>query len=450
MSLRVRLALACATLVAVVLAIFAATIWVSAARDLRGATDDFLAGRVSTGVELRDLLTTDRRSGDGSGGRGGRRFNANVDVQIIDVDGNVVLDGGLPIGELDLQFARGLKKGLQLRTIEDGDRVIRVAVAARDGGAVQLARDVTELESGLTRLRTRLLSMGLLGVLAAGLLGWILASRLTKPIGAVAAAATHLAHQQDLPSRIETDRTDEVGQLARSFNQMMDALAVAREQQRRLVADASHELRTPLTSLRVKVELLNRTEDLPAGKRTQLLSGAVAELETLTDLVNELVDLATDAGSTDEDAEAVDLDALIADSVHRFGQTADRSVRVIAGGSIVDARPRLARRALSNLLDNADKYSPAGKPIEVRERNGRIEVRDHGEGIAREDQPFVFDRFFRSSTARTRPGNGIGLAIVQRVADIHGGETWVRAADGGGTVVGFSLVPRVDNPSSED
>lgn len=439
MSLRVRLALAFAMLVAVVLGVFATTAWVGATGDLRGSTDEFLIERARTAERVvgRGPFGGEQREFDPAG-RGGRG-RGNGDFQVIDPDGSVVFDGGLPIEEIDLEFASGRRTGFTLRTVEDDDRLLRLVVASRGGRAVQFARDVTELESGLAQLRTRLLAMGLLGVIAAAALGWVLASRLTRPIGAVAAAATQLAHEQDLPSRIETDRTDEVGQLAQSFNQMMDALAVAREQQRRLVADASHELRTPLTSLRVKVELLERSNDLPDDHRRQLLTGAVSELETLSDLVDELVDLAADVGSSEEAAEPVDLDELVGDVVSRFRQTSGRQVRVQVSGTILDIRPRLAVRALSNLLDNAHKYSPPGEPIEVAEAGGRIEVRDYGEGIPPEDQPFVFDRFFRSATARTRPGNGIGLAIVQRVADIHGGEAWVRSAEGVGVVVGFSL-----------
>ena len=440
MNLRARLALASAALVAVILGVFSVTAWISAASDLRGSTDDFLRHRVRAAAAVvdRGQQLPNGRIGDGQ--RRDRGPLSDTLVQIIDRDGTVILDGGLPVEDVDVQLAAGQRVGFELRTITDDDRMLRVAVAAQDGQAVQLARDVTELESGLRRLRTRLIAMGIIGVLAAATLGWILASRLTRPIRAVADAAVHLAHQQDLPSRIETDRTDEVGQLAQSFNQMTDALAVAREQQRRLVADASHELRTPLTSLRVKVELLERSTNLPAEHRAQLLNGAVSELETLSDLVSELVDLAADAGSIEETPVRSSVDELVTDVVDRFRRTSGREVRVEVSGATLDVRPRLASRALSNLLDNAHKYSPADEPIDVAETDGHIEVRDYGEGIPVEDQPFVFDRFFRSATARTRPGNGIGLAIVKRVAEIHGGDAWVRSADGPGSIVGFSLV----------
>jgi len=271
-----------------------------------------------------------------------------------------------------------------------------------------------------------------------GLLGTLVARRLSRPITQVADAARQMALHQDLPTRIEIDRTDEVGDLASSFNQMLSALEVSRDQQQRLVGDASHELRTPLTSLRLKIDLLDSTPDLPVGQRQELLSGAAVELERLTDLVTELVDLATDSSSADEEPAQTDLVGLAEEVAERSRRTTGREIVVTGDSPKAIVRPRMVSRAVSNLVGNSVKYSPAGSPIEIRVSAGRFEVRDHGPGIATEDLDHVFDRFYRSATARTTPGNGIGLAIVRRVAELHGGEVWARNGDAG-AVVGFSV-----------
>jgi two-component system sensor histidine kinase MprB len=214
-------------------------------------------------------------------------------------------------------------------------------------------------------------------------------------------------------------------------------------QQTRLVADASHELRTPLTSLRLKIDLLDSTPDLPDGQRRELLGSSAAEVEQLSDLVSELVDLATDPTGVEEKPSMQSLVRLVIEVAERSELMGGREISVVAldGQRDVVIRARMVRRAVSNLLDNALKYSTVGSPVTVHVDDGRIEVRDAGEGIPDADLEHVFDRFFRSPKARTRPGNGIGLAIVQRVADIHGGTTWAHNATDGsqGAIVGFSV-----------
>ncbi|MFT7476604.1 MAG: two-component system sensor histidine kinase MprB [Verrucomicrobiales bacterium] len=290
----------------------------------------------------------------------------------------------------------------------------------------------------------------LLGVALAAGLGALVARRLTAPISEVAAAAQAMATHRDLPSRIEVTRTDEVGELATSFNQMLSALELSRDQQKRLVADASHELRTPLTSLRLKIDLLDSNPDLPDGQRRELLGTSAAEVERLSDLVSELVDLATDPTGVEEKPSTQSLARLVTEVAERSELMSGREVSVVAldGQRDVAIRPRMIRRAVSNLIDNALKYSDVGSPVTVYVDDGRVEVRDAGEGIPAADLEHVFDRFFRSPKARTRPGNGIGLAIVQRVADIHGGTTWAHNSDDGaqGAIVGFSVL--VDGPSA--
>ena len=208
------------------------------------------------------------------------------------------------------------------------------------------------------------------------------------------------------------------------------------------MADASHELRTPLTTLRTNVEHLQRAPDLPVEQRQVVLRDIEIESRELTDLVNELVELATDRSSTDEEPELVDLAELAQTVAGRAERRTGRPITVThAGDSHVSVRPRMMERAMANLVDNAVKYSPPGTAIDVTVDGPSLEVRDQGDGIDPVDQPHVFGRFYRATTARTAPGSGLGLAIVRQIVERHGGEVWATNANGGGAAVGFRLPP---------
>jgi len=204
-----------------------------------------------------------------------------------------------------------------------------------------------------------------------------------------------------------------------------------------LVADAGHQLRTPLTSLRTNIEVLARVGDMPATDRVELLADARQELEELSVLVAELVDLAADAPP--EEQVGVRLDELVIEAVDRFRRRSGREVGLSVEETAFDGKPGRLTRAVTNLLDNAGKFSPVGAPIEVSLRGGRLEVRDQGPGIGPEDLPRVFERFYRAVGARTTPGSGLGLAIVEQVAQEHGGRAFAGNAVGGGAVVGFEV-----------
>ena len=300
-----------------------------------------------------------------------------------------------------------------------------------------MARDLTETDAFLAGLRTRLILIGGSAVVLAGVLAWFVSRRAVRPVAVLTRAAEHVAATRDLEVPIEVTRRDEIGRLATSFNTMLAALASSRAQQRRLVADAGHELRTPLTSLRTNIEVLARVEDMPAADRAELLADARQELEELSDLVAELVDLAADAPP--EEPVAVRLDELVVEAVERFRRRTGREVALSAEETVLEGKPGRLARAIANLLDNAGKLGPPDAPVEVTLRGGRLEVRDHGPGIDPDDLPRVFERFYRSVGARTTPGSGLGLAIVEQVAEEHGGRAFAGNAEGGGAVVGFEV-----------
>ena len=232
---------------------------------------------------------------------------------------------------------------------------------------------------------------------------------------------------------------DEVGRLAASFNTMLIALDTSREQQQRLVVDASHELRTPLTAVRTNIDFLGHATTLDAEQRAQLIAETRLELDELTNLVSEMVELATDVRSQ-EPVEPVPLAEVADDVAARFRRRTGHEIVVDADGAgVVEGRRAMLDRAISNLVDNALKFSPDGAPVTVTVRDTTLEVADRGPGIAPEDRARVFDRFYRATSARTLPGSGLGLSIVSQIATLHGGTVALDARDGGGTIARLVL-----------
>jgi two-component system sensor histidine kinase MprB len=322
----------------------------------------------------------------------------------------------------------------------DGTHVRVYTQQAGPGLAVQLARPLTEVDDALSDLRLGLGLLAVVGIALAAFLGRLATRHAVRPVTELTESAEHVARTRDLSHRIEASGGDELARLAASFNTMLGALGDSQQAQRRLVADASHELRTPLTSLRTNLEVLGSPHELAPADRERLRADLVAQFEELTELVGDLVELARDGEPCQEPHEPLRLDELVIAAVERAQRhapqvsfAADLEPSVVAG-----ARGRLDR-AVTNLLDNAAKWSPAGGSVEVVLRDGALTVRDHGPGIAPEDLPRVFDRFYRAAAARGRAGSGLGLAIVRQVAEGHAGTVSAEAAPGGGALLRLAL-----------
>jgi two-component system, OmpR family, sensor histidine kinase MprB len=310
--------------------------------------------------------------------------------------------------------------------------------------ALQVAQPLTEVDDLLGRLR---LILGLLdggGIALAALLGRLVAGTAVQPLKRLMQTTEHVALTRDLSERIASTGEDEIGRLASSFNAMLDALErsmtaldASVDAQRQLVADASHELRTPVTSLRTNIELLQQQgTTIDEATRQTLLGDVLEQIEELTRLINDLIDLARGEQPV-TDVEDVRLDLLVAEVLER--KRADTVVQLDLQPTLVVGVPARFERAIGNLLDNAIKYSPPGASVEVSLRGGELTVRDHGPGIAEHDLPFVFDRFYRGAEARGRPGSGLGLAIVRQLADQQGGAIVAERAPGGGTLMRLRL-----------
>jgi two-component system, OmpR family, sensor histidine kinase MprB len=308
--------------------------------------------------------------------------------------------------------------------------------------AVQIFRNVSDIEHTLSDLRLILWLVTIGGVVVAVGLGYLIGKTTMRPVARLTAAAEHVAATQDLDATIEEQGDDELARLARSFNAMLAALATSRQQQRQLISDAGHELRTPLTSLRTNIEVLMRVRDLPEGDRNELMADVNAQLEELTTLIGDVVDVARE---DERQADPIEfrLDNVVDHAIERARRRAPSvsfEARLTPGS--VRGNPALLERAVLNILDNAAKWSPQGGIVTVwlqRLDRWTLDIRDQGPGIDANDLPHVFERFYRAESARSMSGSGLGLAIVRKVITDHGGSVTASCPPGGGTLLHIEL-----------
>jgi two-component system, OmpR family, sensor histidine kinase MprB len=453
MSFRRRLTLACAAAVALAVALAAGLAYWLVRDALRDRIDtslreqgDALSAARPFGVPLprtdaEEQMLLERRA---IALRGRSPLDGPaVFVQVNGPDGSVEVAPGeraaALLGREEVAAIASDDGSPVLADVERGGRHLRVyAVRTPEGDVLQVARSLDEVDDTLATLRIGLGGIVLVGIGAALGLAWLATRTAVRPVAELTDAAEHVARTRDLTRRIEREGDDELSRLAGAFNTMLEALDESQRAQRRLVADASHELRTPLTSLRTNLEVLGRG-GLGAADHERLRADVIAQLEELTLLVADLVDLARDEEPVAE-REALRLDELVAAAVQRAERHAP-AVRFTTDLEpvVVDGVRSRLDRAIANLLDNAAKYGEG--TVEVTLRGGVLTVRDHGPGIADEDLPFVFDRFYRAASARGRPGSGLGLAIVRQAAEAHGGSVHADRAPDGGAVLRLALSP---------
>jgi len=458
MSLRSRLALLFA-LVALVASVLVGTFsFRSTAGELQDATDRFLEARASeTAQAIRDLIT-DGRGGDGPSDRNRPGQNVRVEDGLPVADDDAIIQITGPNGaQLTSSIVLPATTASEaLRTLRpgrnadgevsfdditiDGEPYRMVSRALPQGGVIQVARSTEEAEELQSALLGRFAVIAAAVALAAAGLGWLIAARATAPLRRLSTVASEVAETRDFTTDVgEGGRNDEIGRLASSFATMLDALEASRVQQHRLIHDAGHEMRTPLTSLRANVAMLERAGELPPEDRDEILRAIRSELIELGDLFDEMIDLATDQRDADMVFEQVDLAWLVGDVAARWERRSGRTIDIEVSPSVVLGEPAMLERAVSNLVSNADKFSPPGAPITVVSTDGMVSVRDSGPGIPAADRDRVFDRFYRSEVTRSMPGSGLGLSIVAQIVQRHGGRVWARDAAGGGADVGFQL-----------
>jgi two-component system sensor histidine kinase MprB len=341
----------------------------------------------------------------------------------------------LRLGSPEVAVARG-RSTYSCRTLVTRGIVYRVAAVPTHwpGVAVVVAQPTRPTQAALDRLGLMLFLFGAAGVVAAGLAGWAVARSGLRPVRRLTEAAEEIARTEQLDP-IDVEGNDEIARLARAFNAMLAALSASRDRQRQLVADAGHELRTPLTSLRTNLDLLTQADrqgGLSETARAELLDDVRFQIEELTTLIGDLTELAREQPPPMQ-LQQVDLAEVAERAVQRVRRRAsDLAFDVRVESWWVTGEASALERAVTNLLDNAAKWSPPSGTVTVALAEGTLTVADEGSGIAEEDLPHVFDRFYRSPDARTLPGSGLGLAIVRQVAERHGGAVAAgRAATGG-------------------
>ncbi len=444
MSLRTQLTLLTALSVAVAVVAVSLAAYFAASDRLRGQIDDALQSRAAS---VEDARTLPRIEGEdpGRGPRPPDPFGqTDTFFQVIDSTGNIVAaptnqEVKIPVSSADIAVANNTRASFMRDVSTDGLHLRLITSPGQTGEAVQIGRSLSEVDASLADLRNILFGVSGAGVALAALVGLMIAQRSLRPIARLTAAAEHVASTQNLEATIDVRRNDEIGRLARSFNEMLQALHESRLQQRQLVTDASHELRTPLTSLRTNIEVLARAGDLSESERAELLRDVTLELEELTKVVTELVELASDTRTEAQAHGDVRLDHLAAAIVERFARRSGLRIELYATPTLVVGNYGLLERAAGNLLDNACKWSPPNATIEVTVADGVLTVRDHGPGITDDDRPHVFDRFYRAEAARGKPGSGLGLAIVKQILEAHDGTVSIEPAPGGGTIASMKL-----------
>lgn len=455
LPLRSRLALLVAVAVAVAVAAVAVACWFVTRAQLEEQRDATLRGTTVDNTYLSNLYQYCTRTSELPPSP-----YTGLTVQLIDAQGTACTapdSPELPVTAADLAVVGSKRPGpLHTETDADGAKMrvftYPVTVTASRGGPTQpridlgvsIARPLSEIDKPLSTLAWVLLIVSGIGVVGAGAAGlWVARSGL-RPVDELTEAVEHVARTEDLTVRIPAEGEDEIARLSRSFNSMTASLATSRDRQAQLIADAGHELRTPLTSLRTNVELLARSDEtgraIPPDDRRALMTSVKAQMTELASLIGDLQELARPDAAQPGPLQVV--------ALHDITRTALRRAR-LRGPELtitadlapwyVRAEPAALERAVVNVLDNAVKFSPPGSTIDVVLHRGRLTVRDHGPGIPADELPHVFERFWRSPSARQLPGSGLGLSIVARTVQQSGGEIALSPAPGGGTEASITL-----------
>ncbi|HST56778.1 MAG TPA: HAMP domain-containing sensor histidine kinase [Solirubrobacteraceae bacterium] len=463
MTLRARIAAVASLSVALAVLVVAVSLYLAVRSDLRGEIDRALSQR----ARIFHTPTPDRgfppdtspdrfgpqlQVNPGRGAPGG--FPSNVQpvpfgaasgyIQFISRAGTIDVPGGqgssprIRVTALDKAIAkRGSGRALTDRTVGGTQlRVLTTGTGTR--GAVLIARPLTEVNHELSRILLLLVIVGIGGILLAAALGALVARTALAPIARFTKRTETLTGNLDLTRRLEVDGRDELARLAESFNTTLDALERSVQAQRHLIADASHELRTPIASLRANIQVLQDAERLPPHEQAALRQDIIDELDELTALVADVVELARGA-KPDTQPDDLRLDEVVLDVVERTRRRGDLEFQTRLEPTVVSGQANRIDRAVSNLLDNARKWSPAQGVVEVELHDGVLTVRDHGPGFEEGDLPFVFDRFYRADRARNLPGSGLGLAIVRQAAEAGDGYVQAENAPGGGALLRVSF-----------
>ena len=439
-SIRARIAILSASAVALVVVLTMLALFITLKTQINDQFEDelLIRAQAAVGAGLGDPDTIARLPSEAFG---------ESQWSLLTADGRLFIpQGGTepPIGESELAVHHGQADSSIRSTQIDNEEYAVVAVPTGTGTTLILTQSANSVSDSTRTLTLLLILIGITGVLGALVMGYVVARAGLRPVSELTNATERVARTGELTA-IPVRSDDELGRLAQSFNIMLTSLDAARERERGLVADAGHELRTPLTSIRTNLDLLAQSEStqvaLPAAERESLLTDVRAQLAELTVLIDDLVQLSQ--GDSTASVQHINFANVIERAVERVrprGQGITFEVSLEPWW--VTGDPALLERSVTNLLDNAAKWSPPNGVVVVRLRDGVLTVTDSGPGIPEGDQRKVFERFYRSDEARGTPGSGLGLAIVAQTITQHGGTVSASNAPGdagGGAVLTVHL-----------
>ncbi len=437
MSFRTRLALLSAASVLLAIALASGVIYFAERKELNDQLNDALRQRAAEIAHDIFVPGEARITPPPFGGAGGY-------AQIVMADGKVRHLGSegpfLEASDSVTEVAAGLRGSFFQDVYVDGTHVRVYTMPFAGGRALQVARPLDEIDRHLHDLVLTLLAVACGGVALAAVLGWLVARSALAPIGRLTETAERVSSTAEIGERIPVAGRDELSRLVMAFNAMLEALRSSLEAQRQLVADTSHELRTPLTSLQTNIEVLAGAKDLPENERRELLKDVMEEMRSLRVLITDVIELARDEQLPEP--EELKLDSLVEKCVRKAERRFDHvTFEARLEPLVIQADQSQVERALDNLLDNAAKWSPREKSVDIALWGRELSIRDHGPGIDLQDLPHVFDRFYRAPAARRTPGSGLGLAIVRKVVDAHGWKIEAGNASDGGACFRISITP---------
>jgi two-component system sensor histidine kinase MprB len=442
LSLRWRVMLLAMSMVAMVVVLMAVAVYAVVSAALYTDIDSQLQSRAQLLIASGSLAADPAKAIEGTA-------YSDVNAMLINPGRSIYTANQqgqtLPVGQPEKAVIQG-ELFMSRRTVGD-QRVL--AIHLPNDSSLLISKSLQPTNAVMNKLKWVLLAVGGIGVVIAAVAGGMVARTGLRPVGQLTDAAERVARTDDLRP-IPVFGSDELARLTEAFNSMLRSLAESRERQARLVADAGHELKTPLTSLRTNVELLMASSapgapPIPESEMADLREDVIGQIEELSTLVGDLVDLTREDNPHGTALEDVDMSEVIDRSLERVRRRRnDIHFDIDAIGWQVHGDAAGLSRAVLNLLDNAAKWSPAGGTVGLRLRqvdvaHAELVVSDEGPGIAPEERGLVFERFYRSTSARAMPGSGLGLAIVKQVVVKHGGVIRVGETVPGGQPPGTSF-----------
>ena len=424
LSLRWRVMLLAMSMVAMVVVLMAVAVYAVVSAALYTDIDNQLQSRAQLLIASGSLAADPAKAIEGTA-------YSDVNAMLVNPGRSIYTANQqgqtLPVGQPEKAVIRG-DLFMSRRTVGD-QRVL--AIHLPNASSLLISKSLQPTNEVMNKLKWVLLAVGGIGVVIAAVAGGMVARTGLRPVGRLTEAAERVARTDDLRP-IQVIGSDELARLTEAFNAMLRGLAESRDRQARLVADAGHELKTPLTSLRTNVELLMACSTpgappIPESELAELRSDVIGQIEELSTLVGDLVDLTREDNAHGRLLEDVEMTEVVERSLERVRRRRnDIHFDVDIIGWQVHGDAAGLSRAVLNLLDNAAKWSPPGGTVGLRlgqvdAAHAELVVSDQGPGISPEERGLVFERFYRSTSARAMPGSGLGLAIVKQVVVKHGG-----------------------------